>query len=111
MKKYLLWLATAAWAVLIFYLTSIPNLRLTENTLVNILIANGSHFFFFGVQGALLYASHKHVTSAITLTSLYGVIDELHQISVPGRTADVADWVMDTFGALVFVLIVRKYLK
>lgn len=33
------------------------------------------------------------------LASLYGAVDELHQATVPGRSADVADWVADTLGA------------
>ena len=42
-------------------------------------------------RGALL--------GAVALASLYGATDELHQAFVPGRTADVIDWVADTLGA------------
>ena len=31
--------------------------------------------------------------------SLYGISDEIHQIFVPGRTADPIDWLVDTCGA------------
>jgi VanZ family protein len=36
---------------------------------------------------------------AVVLASLYGASDEFHQRFVPGRMADVADWVADTLGA------------
>ena len=36
---------------------------------------------------------------AVVLASLYGATDEFHQSFVPGRSADVLDWVADTLGA------------
>ena len=37
-----------------------------------------------------------------------GVVDEWHQRSVPGRSADVFDWVADTLGALAGTLVWRR---
>lgn len=117
MKKLFLWLLTLSWAILIFYLTSIPNLTVSPDTLTSLIISNGAHFLFFGIQAVLLKLaiSNSYVLNPsflpITLTSLYGVLDELHQINIPGRSADPMDWFLDTLGALVFVLIMRKYTK
>jgi VanZ family protein len=36
---------------------------------------------------------------AVGLASLYGATDEFHQAFVPGRSADLLDWVADTLGA------------
>ena len=36
---------------------------------------------------------------AVVLASLYGATDEFHQSFVPGRNADVLDWVAETLGA------------
>jgi VanZ family protein len=41
---------------------------------------------------------------AVGLASLYGATDEFHQSFVPGRSADVLDWVADTLGAAVGAL-------
>ncbi len=38
---------------------------------------------------------------AVLVASAYGATDEIHQSFVPGRTADVLDWVADTLGAVV----------
>ena len=40
---------------------------------------------------------------AFALTVLYGVLDELHQAFVPGRTASEADLGLDAVGALIGV--------
>lgn len=38
--------------------------------------------------------------TAVVLTVLWGLLDELHQAFVPGRSSDVPDLVADTVGAL-----------
>ncbi len=40
---------------------------------------------------------------AILFAAFYGITDEFHQWFVPGRTADVYDWMADTLGAAVAV--------
>ena len=34
------------------------------------------------------------------IASGYGIVDEIHQYFVPGRSSDVLDWVADTLGAM-----------
>jgi VanZ family protein len=46
---------------------------------------------------------------AVAIVSLYGVSDEVHQAFVPGRNADVFDWVADTTGALVAAGVIHLY--
>jgi VanZ family protein len=41
----------------------------------------------------------------------YGVIDELLQIPIPNRSADVLDWVSDALGAAVGIVIFRAIQK
>jgi VanZ family protein len=43
--------------------------------------------------------------AAFVLSVLYGVADEVHQMYVPERTADLYDVVADGTGALLFVLL------
>jgi VanZ family protein len=43
--------------------------------------------------------------AAIALTSIYGASDEWHQMFTPMRSADVRDWVADTLGGTVGVVV------
>ncbi len=42
---------------------------------------------------------------------LYGVIDEVHQLFIPGRMAEISDWLADTAGALLGVFLVWVLVK
>ncbi len=63
------------------------------------------HASNFGVLAALLYLATGRVWLAASLASLYGVLDEVHQAFVPGRSSDAGDWLADTTGALIAVLL------
>jgi VanZ family protein len=41
----------------------------------------------------------RSVALAVILAGVYAATDEWHQLFVPGRTADVADWLADVAGA------------
>ena len=48
---------------------------------------------------------------AMALASLYGISDEFHQIFVPQRSCDPADWAVDTIAALIGALICYALVK
>ena len=51
----------------------------------------------------------KKIPLPIVITSVYGIIDEIHQSFTPGRECSFFDWVADTlgavFGSICFVLV------
>ena len=55
--------------------------------------------------GALEHVLHDGVAMAVAVG--YGVVDELHQGHVPGRTPSAADVLTDAFGALLAVAVLR----
>ena len=60
----------------------------------------------WGLSGGRLSAmSWGAALAAVAIASVYGVTDELHQYFVPGRSSDVHDWVADTSGAGLAVLL------
>lgn len=68
------------------------------------------HAGIYGILGLLLFHavgrlrppwSYRTALIATIIASLYGITDEVHQMSVAGRTAEVADWVADTLGACI----------
>jgi VanZ family protein len=76
------------------------------------------HFFVYGLLGMLaargmLFAKSKFLNKhyllfAFLLGSTFGLSDEIHQYFVPGRCADVYDWLADSLGILVFAPIYYK---
>ena len=54
------------------------------------------------------------VLFVVTIVSVYGIIDEIHQYFVPGRHASVLDWLADTLGGIcggIIGLVLTKFLQ
>ncbi len=47
--------------------------------------------------------SHTRFMISLGFCSIYALTDEWHQSFVPGRDADVFDWIADTLGALLSI--------
>lgn len=55
---------------------------------------------FRAVAGGLpAPVTRRHAAAVLAITIGYGVTDEIHQMFVPGRTAELADLVADATGA------------
>lgn len=115
MKKYISWILVIVWGVIIWRLTTTPDFKVTEDTLLSLLISNGGHFIFFGIQAILLfYAFPSKIWNLSSLffaaitSSLYGLVIELVQRNIPGRSGDIFDWLLDTLGAIIFLAIIKK---
>ncbi len=104
-------LLALGWMSLLFYLSSQPYLDVPS------LVPDQDkfmHFGAYGVLGALILGALRPTPTgygraqallASAVASLYGVSDEIHQLFVPGRDADVLDWLADTSGALMATLL------
>jgi VanZ family protein len=53
----------------------------------------------------------KAPIAIIFIASIYGALDEIHQLYVPGRSAEVLDWTADAIGASLGVLLVTFLIK
>jgi VanZ family protein len=71
------------------------------------------HFLVYGLLGTLVVRTgvggRWAPIIALVVTSLYGVTDEIHQSFVPGRSMELADWVADTAGASVAILMYARW--
>ncbi len=99
--------ATVLWAVLIFALSSVTSLEPMD---IGFRFQDKlAHFLEFGVFGFLLQRSFnqfygnrfKGYLLVFIGATFYGVLDEIHQSFVPGREADVSDFLADTIGIIV----------
>lgn len=113
--KVYLWLRFALWCGLIFYLSSIPNLK-TEFGIWDFILRKIAHMFVYAV---LFLFTHSAAAETFKLPAprlyfycvvfciIYAISDEYHQGFVPGRHASPVDVLIDTAGvaaALIFNL-------
>ena len=120
------WLPMISWMALIFWLSGqprIPHLG-QEVGLSDDLVAYAAHALMFGVLALLVWRAlrdpshtalgptlHWLSVSTVLLCALYAATDEVHQLSTPGRTASVSDWVADLFGILISVALLSWWAK
>ncbi len=114
------WSLLAAWALLIFTLSSIPHITPpgfmafdNSDKIMHLGIYMPLGFFLLHAletkPGRFLKFNLNH---ACLLGILYGLSDEIHQIFVPGRYFDLADLLADGFGVFLgcaSYLLFRKY--
>ncbi|MEQ1559134.1 MAG: VanZ family protein [Methyloglobulus sp.] len=75
------------------------------------------HFGAYFMMGILAWRNFSHYLKSpvllaivsLVFCSLYGVSDEWHQSFVPGRACDILDWVADSTGAGVAVLLLTRF--
>jgi hypothetical protein len=70
-------------------------------------IDKGVHFLVFGLMATLVVRAPGVGRGwvAVAGVSLFGVLDELRQGFTPGRSMELADWLADTAGAGLAVLL------
>jgi VanZ family protein len=76
-------------------------------------VHNSGHIFAFGgLAGLVLFAfagpdrwSKHHARLAVLVAGAYGVVDEVHQSFVPGRSSTVSDVISDVVGGCLAVAI------
>ena len=74
------------------------------------------HASAYAIMGLLVWRSFKHWLSSpiilallgIAFCSLYGLSDEWHQSFIVGRESDSADWVADTSGSVLAIVLLYK---
>lgn len=79
----------------------------------NHILRKNAHFFSCLVLGLLMMNALrvskrdmiKSIVFALLFCILYAILDELHQLFVPGRGAQVKDVIIDTSGAIVGILL------
>lgn len=111
LRRSLLWTLTALWAGVIFYMSSRAGSTIPGGFSIE---GHLGEYFVFGLLLTFALSNEPPrmttVLFAVVLASLYGVSDEYHQHFVAMRTPDVADWALDTIGALAGAFAARALL-
>ncbi len=85
---------------------------------VNHFIRKNAHFFAYLILGVLVMnalkgsrcGGYKSFMMALGICVLYAVSDEVHQLFVPGRGAQVKDVLLDSTGAAVGIVLYKYYI-
>lgn len=76
-----------------------------------------AHFVAYGILGALVTVAWlrtgrpKKLFWVLLFALLVGGADELHQRTVPGRSAEVMDWFADAIGIGITALLILRFVK
>lgn len=105
------------WLVLIIA-TSIPSNKI-PNINLNDKIEHLLAYFILGflfniaalVQNKFTFLKEKAFFSTIIFLGVYAIIDELHQLFIPGRDCSFLDWSADLLGVVFGVLLTYFLLK
>ncbi|MCB2155742.1 VanZ family protein [bacterium] len=107
---------TLLWVIAIFWVNTRPSSHLPSGSWMKLpCFDKVVHFTMYGGMAALLWRTvvpkNPLQAAVVKMPALFcfvlpafaGLIDEIQQRSVPGRSSDVADWIADAGGALVVV--------
>ena len=126
-KSYFAIFIAIIWLIVIYKITASPSatgsntLNVIETVfgvseptadLLNFFIRKLAHITVFGFLAIILYFVFQKKRSfwAWLCTTIYAGTDEFHQLLVSGRTSSIFDVVLDSFGAIV-ALILLHYTK
>ncbi len=86
----------------------------------NGLIRKFAHFFLFGALGysttsfikglhPLTFPKHTHIFYPVIVTVIYGALDEVHQLTIAGRSGQASDVLIDALAGIAGVLAYIAY--
>ena len=112
-KVWLVYIPLIIYWLILFVATTLPVERLPSIGLTDKI----NHFIAYFVLAVLVnltliyqrkskFLFEKAQIATIVICLFYGALDELHQLLVPGRSAETLDWVADASGTFTGVLIV-----
>lgn len=95
--------AVAAWCALIYAASDRPDLRVSGDDLLDLVLRKAAHVAVFGVLLVLVHRAldRRSLTAAWLATLAYAISDEWHQTFVPGRAGQPSDVAIDMVGASI----------
>lgn len=131
--KLIRYAPSVVWMGTIFYLSHQPANKSAETSLgvvdfaLNIIpvpetyekefhafVRKSAHFFAYAFLAMLIYYAYRgnhRIFFTLMISLLYAISDELHQLFIPGRSAEVRDVLIDVCGAAFGLLIIKLGMK
>jgi len=117
-KKLLVYTPLVVYWIVLFGATTLPAASMPSFGVVD-KVNHLSAYFILAIllfltllfQQKISLAKKRVAAYALIICSLYGMLDEVHQIFIPGRSAELLDFVADACGALLGVLLMNYLVK
>lgn len=117
-QRKLIYTALVVYWIILLMLTSLPSSSLPDIDISD----KWEHFLAYAVLTILLtsallvqeksmYLKKSAFILAVLFAALYGLLDELHQMLIPGRNCSLLDWIADFTGALIGSIIVFYFYR
>ena len=113
------WAGVFLWMAVIFIMSSLPGEDIPDFNIPN--LDKAVHFFEFFILAILLLRAFlksyygvspvKMVVLAAAIAFIYALSDEFHQYFVPGRNADILDFIVDILGSSIGIALYGKAAK
>jgi len=116
MKLIKFWFPLVLYSVIIFCVSSLPNLRPPNTDILGVdkILHIGEYIPFGFLTARVLYSLNEPRPTrnilwlAACAACLYGITDEYHQSFVEGRSSDMFDVAADTIGGVLGAALYRK---
>lgn len=113
-RRWFWWLPVLGWMAVIYILSAQPDFTFAPDAWKIEPVSLVVHSAEYAILACLVWIaawktkilSNRALWIALGLAVLYAFTDELHQVFVPGRVADVRDVAADVLGAIVVLLVI-----
>lgn len=96
------WFFPCAIVAIITFASQQSNVSVQNDKTIHFLVYSLlAYFISRALHLSFEFKKNKIFYLAVFLVSLYGLIDEIHQYFIPGRSCSFGDWVADTLGAMI----------
>lgn len=120
-RKIIAWLYVVLWCGVIFFFSSIPDLKIKEIGFWDFVLRKIAHITEYAILSILLvnaffvstvnFKKFKMYFLSFILSMIYAISDELHQYFVPGRFFSITDIFIDSVGAIIGVIMWDRFLR
>lgn len=110
-RKFIKFIPAVLWMILIFWLSSIPDLPSNKFFLLDFIFKKTAHVIEYTALFLLWFKAlgNKNPFQAIIFSMVYAFTDEIHQLFVPGRTGRLQDVGIDSIGMIIFAILIVKF--
>lgn len=112
-----LWLPVFFWCAVIYYFSSVPNLKSNLPSQWDFILRKIAHITEYGILTFLFFRAavqnlslRKSMAYAAVFSITYALADECHQLFVLGRQGSLSDVFIDSLGIFFVIFLIDKRL-